>query len=101
MKDDAFKKDLMLHEQQKLNDQQLEEYRKKHMEKCLGYQQVFKSDTGADILEDLRNLFFNAASFEPGRNLNDVCYFEGQKSVVRYIDQLVKFKLVDGKQPTS
>lgn len=97
MKDDALKKDLMLHEQQKISEQQLDEYRRKHMEKCLGYQQLFKSEAGSEILKDLENLFAQAPSFEPGRNLNDVCYFEGQKSVVRYINELIKFKLVDGK----
>lgn len=56
------------------------------------YKEAFKSQAAIEILEDLENNFLNHPSYLPGWNLNDVCYLEGQKSVVNYIKQQIEYK---------
>jgi len=56
------------------------------------YQKVFAGVKGEKVFEDLMEKFCHDAAFVPGASVNDACYFEGQRSVMNYINYQMKYK---------
>lgn len=53
------------------------------------YNKVFNTKDGISILSNLHDKFSEQPSYAFGYNINDTCYIEGQKSVIRYIEKLL------------
>lgn len=91
MENDAFDTKLMLDDNIAESKKNLEKIKEEYRDQALLYADVFKTTGAAKILDDLQQTFTESASFVPGRNLNDVCYYEGQKSVIKYITTLINY----------
>lgn len=92
MSNDAFDSRLLLEHSEEEGRKQADKLKLETKDRALLYCTVFKSDAGGLVLSDLENTFSRDASFKPGTNLNDVCYEEGRKSVIRHITALINYK---------
>lgn len=59
------------------------------------YQSISDTYSGRKAIEDLTRRFNHDQCFAPGTNLNDACYFEGQRSVINYINQQLNYRLTN------
>lgn len=87
---------MLLEDYENSNKEQYDSIIEEYNQNAKRYQDLFGSALGQDIWADLQAKFLGGPSFIPGREMKDVCYFEGQKSVMAHIKQLLEYKY-DGK----
>jgi hypothetical protein len=56
---------------------------------------VFSTRSGKKLLDRWEDIYFNRSSYEPGRPVEDTVYFEGQRSVILSIKQMLEVKIKD------
>ena len=64
--------------------------------KLFDYKNVFLNDVGQRVFGDLQYKFNTRPSYEPGTDAKDMCYYEGQKSVIHYIYTLLTYEQQKG-----
>ena len=56
---------------------------------------VFSNPNGAKLLDVWRKVYIERSSYEPGRSVEDGIYFEGQRSMVISVLQMLEMETKD------
>lgn len=82
----------MLKEYQKAAEEGIQKTREAYNDLSMAYKSTFNGESGQRVLENLMTTFNAEASYLPGGNLQDTCYYEGQKAVIAHIYTLLNYK---------
>lgn len=85
----------MLNDYQKANEDQNNKMLIEYNNLSKAYKEMFATENGQVILSNLTQSFSGTPSYIPGGNMQDTCYYEGQKSVIAHIYTLIKYKPKD------